>query len=176
MNQRWKQSAAGVLAATVSPSDHCNPPKASASSIESVTKAMSKLFGYRPNANARALVASTNTIGVLVGDMILSLARSLNRSTTAREEKRQTHLSGQRLVMTVKKRSKPLNCWSSTAGKIHLWFTKRSTDEELIGCRQRSERLSVDQTLYRRLAEIAGIFLITRKRGFATEWFDLSWP
>ena len=44
-------------------------PKASSASIESVTKAMKKL-GYRPNAAARALVnQSTNTIGVLVGDV-----------------------------------------------------------------------------------------------------------
>ncbi len=44
-------------------------PKASKSSIESVTKAM-KMLGYRPNAAARALVSqSTNTIGVLVSDV-----------------------------------------------------------------------------------------------------------
>lgn len=44
-------------------------PKASKSSIESVTLAMKKL-GYRPNAAARALVSqSTQTLGVLVGDV-----------------------------------------------------------------------------------------------------------
>lgn len=59
---------AGVSVATVSRVVN-KSPKASANSIESVTKAMSKL-GYRPNANARALVSqSTNTVGVLVGDI-----------------------------------------------------------------------------------------------------------
>jgi len=59
---------AGVSVATVSRVIN-KSPKASAASVESVTKAMSKL-GYRPNANARALVnQSTNTVGVLVGDV-----------------------------------------------------------------------------------------------------------
>ena len=44
-------------------------PKASEVAITAVTQAMQTL-GYRPNANARALVSqSTNTIGVLVGDV-----------------------------------------------------------------------------------------------------------
>lgn len=44
-------------------------PKASKASIESVTLAMKKL-GYRPNAAARALVSqSSQTMGVLVGDV-----------------------------------------------------------------------------------------------------------
>ncbi|MFV0576734.1 MAG: substrate-binding domain-containing protein [Vibrio sp.] len=44
-------------------------PKASKASIESVTAAMKKL-GYRPNAAARALVSqTTQTMGVLVGDV-----------------------------------------------------------------------------------------------------------
>ncbi len=44
-------------------------PKASEVAIKAVTQAMQTL-GYRPNANARALVSqSTNTIGVLVGDV-----------------------------------------------------------------------------------------------------------
>ncbi|MCW8327721.1 substrate-binding domain-containing protein [Photobacterium sp. SDRW27] len=59
---------AGVSVATVSRVIN-KSPKASKASIESVTAAMSKL-GYRPNANARALVSqSTNTMGVLVGDV-----------------------------------------------------------------------------------------------------------
>ncbi len=44
-------------------------PKASPAAIEAVQTAMKKL-GYRPNANARALVSqSSNTVGVLVGDV-----------------------------------------------------------------------------------------------------------
>ncbi len=59
---------AGVSVATVSRVIN-KSPKASATSVEVVQKAMSKL-GYRPNANARALVnQSTNTVGVLVSDV-----------------------------------------------------------------------------------------------------------
>lgn len=59
---------AGVSVATVSRVIN-KSPKASKSSIAAVTQAMSKL-GYRPNAAARALVSqSTNTVGVLVGDV-----------------------------------------------------------------------------------------------------------
>ncbi|MGL5526938.1 MAG: substrate-binding domain-containing protein [Plesiomonas shigelloides] len=59
---------AGVSVATVSRVIN-KSPKASQASINAVTKAMSKL-GYRPNAAARALVnQSTNTMGVLVGDV-----------------------------------------------------------------------------------------------------------
>ncbi len=59
---------AGVSVATVSRVIN-NSPKASQSSIDSVTKAMKEL-GYRPNAAARALVSqNTNTIGVLVSDV-----------------------------------------------------------------------------------------------------------
>ena len=59
---------AGVSVATVSRVIN-KSPKASTASIEAVTKAMTKL-GYRPNANARALVSqSTQTVGVLVADV-----------------------------------------------------------------------------------------------------------
>ncbi|MDE1240144.1 substrate-binding domain-containing protein [Vibrio aestuarianus] len=59
---------AGVSVATVSRVIN-KSPKASQTSIDSVTAAMSKL-GYRPNAAARALVSqSTDTIGVLVSDV-----------------------------------------------------------------------------------------------------------
>ncbi|MGF1702317.1 substrate-binding domain-containing protein [Photobacterium makurazakiensis] len=58
----------GVSVATVSRVIN-KSPKASKASVESVTKAMREL-GYRPNANARALVSqSTNTVGVVVGDV-----------------------------------------------------------------------------------------------------------
>lgn len=59
---------AGVSIATVSRVIN-NSPKASKKSAEIVKKSM-KSLGYRPNANARALVnQSSNTIGVLVGDI-----------------------------------------------------------------------------------------------------------
>ncbi|BCL72924.1 HTH-type transcriptional regulator galR (Galactose operon repressor) [Vibrio nigripulchritudo MADA3029] len=60
--------AAGVSVATVSRVIN-RSPKASQKAIESVSQAMAQL-GYRPNANARALVSqSTNTMGVLVSDV-----------------------------------------------------------------------------------------------------------
>ncbi len=59
---------AGVSVATVSRVMN-NSSHASASTKKLVQNAMKKL-GYRPNANARALVSqSTNTIGVLIGDV-----------------------------------------------------------------------------------------------------------
>lgn len=59
---------AGVSVATVSRVIN-NNPKASANSVKNVRTAM-KSLGYRPNANARALVSkSTNTVGVLVSDV-----------------------------------------------------------------------------------------------------------
>lgn len=59
---------AGVSIATVSRVMN-HSPKASKKSIEIVKKSMQKL-GYRLNENARALVSkSSNTIGVLVGDI-----------------------------------------------------------------------------------------------------------
>lgn len=60
--------AAGVSVATVSRVVN-NSPKVSKAAMSSVNAAMKEL-GYRPNANARALVnKSTNTIGVMVGDV-----------------------------------------------------------------------------------------------------------
>lgn len=60
--------AAGVSVATVSRVVN-KSPKASKAAIISVKAAM-KALAYRPNANARALVnKSTNTIGVMVGDV-----------------------------------------------------------------------------------------------------------
>ena len=59
---------AGVSIATVSRVIN-KSPKASKASVTSVTEAMAKL-GYRPNAAAKALVSqSSNTVGVLVGDV-----------------------------------------------------------------------------------------------------------
>ncbi|GAM65009.1 galactose operon repressor [Vibrio ishigakensis] len=59
---------AGVSVATVSRVTN-NNPKASENSIKAVRAAMKEL-GYRPNANARALVSqTTNTLGVLVSDV-----------------------------------------------------------------------------------------------------------
>lgn len=59
---------AGVSIATVSRVIN-HSPKASEASINAVTSAMKKL-GYRPNAAAKALVSqSSNTVGVLVGDV-----------------------------------------------------------------------------------------------------------
>ncbi|HEY5715898.1 MAG TPA: substrate-binding domain-containing protein [Psychromonas sp.] len=59
---------ANVSVATVSRVTN-NSPKASKASIKAVHAAMHTL-GYRPNANARALASqTTNTVGVVVGDV-----------------------------------------------------------------------------------------------------------
>ncbi|MEI8595753.1 substrate-binding domain-containing protein [Photobacterium sp. Hal280] len=59
---------AGVSVATVSRVIN-KSPKASQTAVDAVTQAM-RTLGYRPNANARALVnQSTNTLGVLAGDV-----------------------------------------------------------------------------------------------------------
>lgn len=81
---------AGVSVATVSRVTN-HSPKASQSSIAAVTKAMQKL-AYRPNAAARALVnQSTNTIGVLVGDVSDPFFGSLVKAVdqVAREQGKQ---------------------------------------------------------------------------------------
>ncbi len=87
---------AGVSVATVSRVIN-KSPKASQSSVESVTKAMSKL-GYRPNAAARALVSqSTNTMGVLVSDVSDPFFGTLVKSVDNVARKWQTYLDWQRL-------------------------------------------------------------------------------
>ena len=67
-------------------------PKASKAAIESVNAAMNKL-GYRPNANARALVSkSTNTIGVMVGDVSDPFFGSLLKAVDNVAQTHQKHL------------------------------------------------------------------------------------
>ena len=81
---------AGVSTATVSRVVN-NSPKASQKSVDAVKLSMRKL-GYRPNANARALVnKNTHTIGVLVGDISDPFFGSMIKSidTVARENNKQ---------------------------------------------------------------------------------------
>ncbi|WP_105901731.1 substrate-binding domain-containing protein [Vibrio gangliei] len=67
-------------------------PKAGKRSIEAVNAAMSKL-GYRPNAAARALVSqSTQTIGVLVGDVSDPFFGSMVKSIDTIASKNGKHL------------------------------------------------------------------------------------
>ncbi|MDD9156769.1 substrate-binding domain-containing protein [Aliivibrio sp. S4TY2] len=82
---------AGVSVATVSRVVN-KSPKASKAAIESVNAAMQKL-GYRPNANARALVSkSTNTIGVMVGDVSDPFFGSLLKAVDTVAQAHQKHL------------------------------------------------------------------------------------
>ncbi|EHN69060.1 substrate-binding domain-containing protein [Aliivibrio fischeri] len=82
---------AGVSVATVSRVVN-KSPKASKAAIESVNAAMTKL-GYRPNANARALVSkSTNTIGVLVADVSDPFFGSLIKAVDAVARANNKHL------------------------------------------------------------------------------------
>jgi LacI family transcriptional regulator len=67
-------------------------PKASKASIASVEASIKKL-GYRPNANARALVnKNTNTIGVLVGDVSDPFFGSLVKAVDKFARKNNKHL------------------------------------------------------------------------------------
>lgn len=82
---------AGVSIATVSRVIN-NSPQAAKKSIESVQAAMQKL-GYRPNANARALVSkNTNTIGVVVGDISDPFFGELLKSIDKVARKNNKHL------------------------------------------------------------------------------------
>ena len=82
---------AGVSVATVSRVVN-KSLKASKAAIESVNIAMKKL-GYRPNANARALVSkSTNTIGVMVGDVADPFFGSLLKAVDNIAQAHQKHL------------------------------------------------------------------------------------
>ena len=160
---------AGVSVATVSRVVN-KSPKASANSIESVTKAMSKL-GYRPNANARALVSqSTNTVGVLVGDIsdpffgtlvkaVDNVAREsgkhilVGNGSHNREEERQA------IELLINSRCDAL--------VIH---SKGLTDEELIAYVKEVKSLVL---INRYIAEIANrcIFLDNKKGAYlATEY------
>ena len=83
--------AAGVSVATVSRVVN-KSPKASKAAITSVNTAM-KALGYRPNANARALVnQSTNTIGVMVGDVSDPFFGSLIKAVDHVARANQKHL------------------------------------------------------------------------------------
>ncbi|TKF94243.1 substrate-binding domain-containing protein [Vibrio lentus] len=160
---------AGVSVATVSRVIN-KSPKASASSVESVTKAMVKL-GYRPNANARALVSqSTNTVGVLVGDIsdpffgtlvkaVDNVAREngkhilVGNGSHDREEERQA------IELLINSRCDAL--------VIH---SKGLTDEELIAYAKEVKGLVL---INRYIAEIANrcIFLDNKKGAYlATEY------
>jgi len=82
---------AGVSIATVSRVIN-KSPRAAKKSIESVQAAMQKL-GYRPNANARALVSkNTNTIGVVVGDISDPFFGELLKSVDKVARKNNKHL------------------------------------------------------------------------------------
>ncbi len=71
--------AANVSVATVSRVMN-KSPKASKAAIDAVESAM-KALGYRPNANARALVSqSTKTLGILVGDVSDPFFGSMTKS------------------------------------------------------------------------------------------------
>ncbi len=81
---------AGVSIATASRVIN-NAPHTSEAAIVAVKEAM-EVLGYRPNANARALVSkSSNAVGVLVGDMSAPFFGTLAKAvdTIASEQKKQ---------------------------------------------------------------------------------------
>ncbi len=127
-------------------------PKASKSAIESVNAAMKKL-GYRPNANARALASkTTNTIGVMVGDVSDPFFGSLLKAVDNVAQAHNKHLligNGYHDATTEKEAIELLinNCCESLV--IH---SKGLTDEDLLLFAKEMPGLVV---INRHIAEIA---------------------
>lgn len=122
---------AGVSTATVSRVVN-NSPKASKKSVAAVKLSMHKL-GYRPNANARALVKkNTDTIGVLVGDISDPFFGSMIKSidTIARENNKQV-LIGNGYHSAVDERA-AIELLINSRCESLIIHSKALTDDELL--------------------------------------------
>ncbi len=123
---------AGVSVATVSRVIN-KSPKASQTSIDSVTKAMSKL-GYRPNAAARALVSqSTNTMGVLVGNVSDPFFGSMIKSIDCVAHKHGKHLLIGNGYHSAEDERRALELLINSRCDAMVIHAKALSDEELIG-------------------------------------------
>ncbi|EJE4203778.1 TPA: substrate-binding domain-containing protein [Vibrio parahaemolyticus] len=123
---------AGVSVATVSRVIN-KSPKASQASIDSVTKAMSKL-GYRPNAAARALVSqSTNTMGVLVGDVSDPFFGTMIKSVDCVAHKNGKHLLIGNGYHSAEDERRALELLINSRCDAMVIHAKALSDEELIG-------------------------------------------
>ncbi|AMG31698.1 LacI family DNA-binding transcriptional regulator [Grimontia hollisae] len=123
---------AGVSVATVSRVLN-KSPKASQASIDSVTKAMSKL-GYRPNAAARALVSqSTNTMGVLVGDVSDPFFGTMIKSVDRIAHKQGKHLLIGNGYHNADDERRALELLIHSRCDAMVIHAKALSDEELVG-------------------------------------------
>ncbi len=121
---------AGVSVATTSRVIN-NAPHTSETAIKAVKAAMAKL-GYRPNANARALVSkSTNTIGVLVNDVSAPFFGTMVKAidTIASEQEKQL-LIGSGYHDAVKERN-AINLLINSRCESLVVHSKGMTDAEL---------------------------------------------
>ena len=107
-------------------------PKASKASIESVTVAMKKL-GYRPNAAARALVSqSTQTIGVLVGDVSDPFFGSMVKAIDTVASQQGKHLLIGNGYHSAKKEREAIELLINHRCEALVIHSKSLTSEELI--------------------------------------------
>ncbi|ELU8564338.1 substrate-binding domain-containing protein [Vibrio parahaemolyticus] len=121
---------AGVSIATASRVIN-NAPHTSESAIVAVKEAMTKL-GYRPNANARALVSkSSNAIGVLVNDVSAPFFGTMVKAidTIASEQEKQL-LIGSGYHDAVKERN-AINLLINSRCESLVVHSKGMTDDEL---------------------------------------------
>lgn len=122
---------AGVSIATVSRVIN-NSPKAGKTSVKSVKAAMKKL-GYRPNANARALVnKKTNTIGVLVSDVSDPFFGSLLKGVDQIARDNDMHLLIGNGYHNRKTEKEAIEILINSCSQSLIIHSKALTDKELI--------------------------------------------
>ncbi|MEL0613014.1 substrate-binding domain-containing protein [Marinomonas arenicola] len=107
-------------------------PKASKAAIQAVTVAMKKL-GYRPNAAARALVSqSTQTLGVLVGDVSDPFFGSMVKAIDTIATEQGKHLLIGNGYHSAKKERETIELLISQGCEALVIHSKSLTAEELI--------------------------------------------
>jgi len=122
---------AGVSIATVSRVIN-KSPSAARKSIESVQAAMQKL-GYRPNANARALVSkNTNTIGVVVGDISDPFFGELLKSVDKVARKNNKHLLIGNGYHNAEEERQAIELLINSSSESLIIHSKALCDQELI--------------------------------------------
>ncbi|AGH81516.1 LacI family transcriptional regulator [Psychromonas sp. CNPT3] len=123
---------AGVSIATVSRVIN-KSPKAGKASIQSVQSAM-KLLGYRPNANARALVnKNSHTIGVLVNDIADPFFGSLIKAVDQVARENNKHLLIGNGYHNATDEREAIELLINSCRKSLIIHAKALTSEELIG-------------------------------------------
>ncbi|MGF1769388.1 substrate-binding domain-containing protein, partial [Enterovibrio makurazakiensis] len=160
---------AGVSVATVSRVIN-KSPKTSESSINAVNNAMSKL-GYRPNAAARALVSqSTNTVGVLVGDVSDPFFGTLVKAVDNVAHEHGKHLLISNGYHRAEEERNAIELLINNRCEALVIHSKGLSDEELIGYAQEVKGMVIINRHIPQLAERC-ISLDNRKGAYlATEY------